>query len=147
LDGKPGAFNVPIRHQIDAASGRLVLVVSGNVTAREIFESYATLAADPLYRPNLAVFADCRAVTSVPTFDELGVVANTNPRAASKRAGATRAAVVVSSPWLFGITRQFAVLAEPNGIHVVPFYDEQEARRWLLGDAAAAPAPEPELNP
>lgn len=129
---------MPIRHQIDAASGRIVLEVSGEVTAREIFESYGTLAADPMFRPNLAVLADCRAVTSVPTFDELGVVANTNPRATSMRAGATRAAVVVASPWLFGITRQFAVLAEPNGIHVVPFYDEQDAKRWLSGDSAEA---------
>jgi hypothetical protein len=133
---------MPIRHQIDPASGRIVLEVSGNVTAREIFESYGALAADPLYRPKLDVFADCRTVTSVPTFDELAVVADTNPRATSMRPGATRAAVVVSSPWLFGITRQFAVLAEPNGIHVVPFYDEQAAERWLSGDAAGAPASE-----
>ena len=133
---------MPISHQIEPTAGRIVLRVSGTVTAREIFESYGMLAADPLFRPNLAVLADCREVTSVPTFDELGVVANTNPRAKSMRAGATRAAVVVSSPWLFGITRQFAVLAEPNGIHVVPFYDEREAARWLSGDAAEVPAPE-----
>ena len=133
---------MPIRHQIDLTAGRLVLRVSGNVTAREIFESYGVSAADPLYRPNLAVLADCREVTSVPTFDELGVVANTNPPATSVRAGATRVAVVVSSPWLFGITRQFSVMAEPNGIHVMPFYDAHEAERWLSGDAAGAPAPE-----
>jgi hypothetical protein len=136
---------VPIHYQIAPDSGRLVLTVSGNVTAREIFETYGTLARDPLFRPNLAVLADCREVTSVPSFDELGVVANTNPRAKSTRAGATRVAVVVSSPWLFGITRQFAVLAEPNGIQVVPFYNEREATRWLSGDAVEAPAPE--LNP
>lgn len=133
---------MPVHHQIDQAAGRIVLRFSGDVTAREIFEYYGTLAADPLNRPNLAVLADCREVTSVPTFDELGVVANTNPRATSTRAGATRAAIVVSSPWLFGITRQFSVLAEPNGIHVVPFYDVDEAERWLSGDAAAAPASE-----
>lgn len=133
---------MPIRHQIDLTAGRLVLRVSGNVTAREIFESYGVFAADPLYRPNLAVLADCREVTSVPTFDELGVVANTNPSATSVRAGATRVAVVVSSPWVFGITRQFSVMAEPNGIQAMPFYDAHEAERWLSGDAAGAPAPE-----
>jgi hypothetical protein len=133
---------VPIHHQIAPDLGRLVLTVFGNVTAREIFETYSALAADPLFRPSLAVLADCREVTSVPSFDELGVVANTNPRAKSTRAGATRVAVVVSSPWLFGITRQFAVLAEPNRIHVVPFYDEREATRWLSGDAVEAPTPE-----
>jgi hypothetical protein len=134
---------VPVHHQIDQAAGRIVLRFTGSVTAREIFEYYGTLAADPLFRPNLAVLADCREVTSVPTFDELGVVANTNPRAASMRPGATRAAVIVSSPWLFGIARQFAVLAEPNGINVVPFYDAQEAERWLSGDGAGAAASEP----
>lgn len=134
---------MPLHHQIDQAAGRIVLRFTGSVTAREIFEYYGTLSADPLFRPNLAVLADCREVTSVPTFDELGVVANTNPRATSMRAGATRAAVVVSSAWLFGITRQFAVLAEPNGINVVPFYDAQEAERWLSGDAGSPPAAEP----
>ena len=134
---------MPVYHQIDRAAGQIALRFSGNVTAREIFEYYGTLAADPLFRPNLAVLADCREVTAVPTFDELGVVANTNPRAIS-RAGSTRAAVVVSSPWLFGITRQFAVLAEPNGIHVVPFYDEHEAQRWLSTDAVGASVSEPD---
>jgi hypothetical protein len=125
---------VPIRYRIEPASGRIVLHVSENVTAREIFEVYSMVPSDPLYRPNLSVLADCREVTSVPTFDELGVVANTNPRATSVREGTRRVAVIVASPWLFGITRQFAVLAEPNGIQVVPFYDEREAARWLSAD-------------
>jgi stage II sporulation SpoAA-like protein len=133
---------VPVHHKIDQAAGRIVLRFSGEITTREIFEYYSTLAADPLFLPNLAVLADCKEVTSVPTFDELGVVANTNPRARSVRAGVTRAAVVVSSPWLFGITRQFAVLAEPNGIQVVPFYDEHDAEQWLSSGPARTPAPQ-----
>ena len=127
---------MPIRYHIDPAPGRIVLHVSENVTAREMFEAYSMVPVDPLYRPGLSVLADCREVTSVPTFDELGVVANTNPRATSMRRGTTRVAVVVAAPWLFGITRQFAVLAESNGIHVVPFYDEHDAERWLSGDDA-----------
>jgi hypothetical protein len=126
---------VPVHHAIDLAAGLIVLRLSGEVTAGEVFERYGALAADPLLRPNLAVLADCREVTSVPNFDELGVVANSNPHT-----GSTRAAVIVSTPWLFGITRQFAVLAEPNGIHVVPFYDENEARRWISNTTASAPA-------
>ena len=133
---------MPIRHQIDPDLGRVMLTVSGSVTAREIFETYGMLAADPSFRPNLAVLADCREVTSVPSFEELGVVANTHPRGGLMRGGVMRVAVVVSSPWLFGIARQFAALAEPNGIHVVPFYDGREAERWLSGEAAEASASE-----
>jgi hypothetical protein len=129
---------VPVHHEIDLAARLIVMRFSGEVTAGEIFEYYGALAADPLLRPNLAVLADCREVTSVPTFEELGLVANTNLRTSSTRP--TRAAVIVSTPWLFGIARQFAVLAEPNGIHVVPFYDENDARQWISKAAPSARA-------
>jgi hypothetical protein len=132
---------VPVQHEIDLAARLIVMRFSGEVTAGEIFEYYGALAADPLLRPNLAVLADCRGVTSVPTFDELGLVANTNLRTSSARP--TRAAIIVSTPWLFGIARQFAVLAEPNGIHVMPFYDENEARQWISSAESSSPAADP----
>jgi hypothetical protein len=83
------------------------------------------------------VLADCRAVTAVPTFAEISIVATAQtqtPSALRPR----RAAVVVTSAWLFGIIRQFGALAERTGVRVMPFYDEAEARGWLAKEAAIA---------
>jgi len=121
---------VTVRHEIQACAGLIAVHLSGDVTAGEILAYFAELAADPALRPNLVVVADCREVTGVPTFAELGAVADAEPRA-PRDLRPTHAAVLVSSPWLFGIARQFASLAEPKGIRVVPFYDRDEADRWL----------------
>ena len=123
---------MPVRHEIRACDGLIAVHLSGDVTGAEIFAYFAQLAADPALRPNLTVVADCREVTGVPTFAELGAVADAEPRTPSKLRP-THAAVLVSTPWLFGIARQFASLAEPNGIRVMPFYDSDEADRWLDG--------------
>lgn len=129
-----------VRHEIDACAGLIAVHLSGNITAAEILGYFGELAADPALRPNLGVLADCREVTGVPTFAELGTVAAAEPRTPSTLRP-TRAAVVVSSLLLFGIARQFAALAEPTGIRVTPFYDAEEARRWLTAGRETTPAP------
>ena len=130
---------MPVRHEIQACAGLIAVHLSGHVTAAEIFAYFAELAADPALRPNLAVVADCREVTGMPTFAELGAVADAEPRTPPELRP-THAAVLVSTPWLFGIARQFASLAEPKGIRVMPFYDRDEADRWLVAtrDSTAA---------
>ena len=129
---------MPVRYEIDSAAGLVRVTLSGDVTSDEIFEYYATVAADPALRPGLSIFADCRSVTSVPPFPELSAVANVQPRAPADLRS-RRAAVLVSSSWLFGIVRQFAALAERGGILVVPFYDRDEAQQWLSREGGGAP--------
>jgi hypothetical protein len=130
---------VAIRYEIDSAAGLVRVTVSGDVTSAEIFDYYAAVAADPALRPGLSIFADCRAVTSVPPFAELSVAANVQARAPADLRP-SRAAVLVSSGWLFGIVRQFAALAERGGILVVPFYDRDDAQQWLSREGGPAPA-------
>jgi hypothetical protein len=127
---------VPVRHEIDVDAGLIKVTLSGAVTAAEILAYYARLAVDPLLRPGLAVFADCRDVDAVPTFAEISVVANAHGRSPSTLRP-TRAAVVVATAWLFGIVRQFGALAERTGVRVMPFYADDDARRWLADDARA----------
>jgi hypothetical protein len=128
---------VPVRHEIDV-DGRLIIVhIAGAVTGAEILGYYADLVADPLFRPGLAVLADCRAVTAVPTFAEIRIVATAQTQTPSVLRP-RRAAVVVTTAWLFGIARQFGALAERTGVRVMPFYDEAEARGWLANEAAIA---------
>jgi len=132
------SLTVPVRHEIDVNAGRIVVHLSGAVTAAEVLAYYADLAVDPLLRPGLTVLADCREVTAVPSFRELSLVANAQWRTPPE-VRPTRAAVVVAAAWLFGIVRQFGALAERSGIRVMPFYDDAEAREWLAAETPAAP--------
>ena len=124
---------MPVRHEIDVNAGRVVVHLSGGITAGEILAFYGKLADDPALQPGLTVFADCRQVTAVPGFPEMSMVANAQPRI-SPHMRPTRAAVVVEASWLYGIIRQFGALAERNGIRVVPFYDFDEAAEWLASE-------------
>jgi hypothetical protein len=120
---------VPVRYEIDTDAGLVLVHLSGLVTAAEILAYYAALAADPKVQPGLAVLADCREVTSGPSFTDLIGVANAKGLLPD-HLRPTRAGVIVSKSWLFGIVRQFSVLAERVGIRVMPFYDSDEARAW-----------------
>ena len=121
---------MPVHYEIDVDAGLVLVYLSGSVTAAEIFAYYAALAADPTVRPGLAVLADCRDVASGPSFSEMVAVANAKGLLPDDLRP-TRAAVLVSKSWIFGIVRQFSALAEQMGIRVMPFYEREEARAWI----------------
>ena len=121
---------MPVRYEIDVDAGLILVQLSGRVTAAEIFAYYAALAADPGVVPGLAVLADCREVTTGPSFTEMVAVANAKGLLPDGLRP-TRAAVLVSKSWIFGIVRQFAALAERMGVRVMPFYESHEARVWI----------------
>ena len=132
---------MPVRHRIDSAGGVILLELWGSVTGPEIFAYYDALLDDPALRPGLVVLADCRRVTSGPSFTELHSLANAKARL-PEHVRPTRAAVLVNNGWLSGIVRQFAALIDRLGISVLPFADESDARRWLMiSDDARATAP------
>ena len=137
------SLTVPVRHRIDVTSGLILLDLSGSVTRAEMFAYYAALLADPDLRPGLAVLADCRRVTSSPSFIELHAVANAQAQL-PQYVRPTRAAVLVNKGWLYGIIRQFAAMIERRGIRVMPFVDDDEARRWLAASDARAMRPVPD---
>ena len=121
---------MPVRYEIDADAGLVRVHLSGLVKAAEILAYYAALAVDPAVRPRLAVLADCREVTTGPSFTEMVAIANAKGMLPDDLRP-TRAGVLVSKSWIFGIVRQFSALAERMGIRVMPFYDEHEARAWI----------------
>lgn len=121
---------MPVRYEIDGDDGLVIVHLSGLVTAAELFAYYAALAVDPGVRPGLAVLADCREVTTGPSFTEMVAVANSKGLLPDGLRP-TRAAVLVSKSWIFGIVRQFSALTERMGIRVMPFYEDAEARAWI----------------
>ena len=121
---------MPVRYDIDLAAGLVLVDLSGPVSAAEILDYYSTLAADPTVCPSLSVLADCRQVTSVPSFLELYSIATAKGRL-PPHLRPRRAAVVVNGGFLFGVVRQFASLAEKGGIGIMPFFEAEQARQWL----------------
>ena len=105
--------------------------------AAEIFAYYATLARDTSVRPGLSVLADCRGVTSGPSFIELYGSATAKGQL-PPGLRPTHAAVIVKHGWLFGIVRRFAALAHRGGIRVMPFVDADQAHEWLVRRAESA---------
>ena len=128
---------MPVRPEIDSTSGLVLVDLTGTVTAAEIFAYYSALAADPDIRPGLAVLADCRGVTTGPSFTDLYALATAKGQL-PPGLRPTRAAVIVNKGWLFGIVRQFASLADRGGIRVMPFFSEADARQWLAKRADPA---------
>ena len=122
---------MPVRHQIDVATGVIELELWGSVSRAEIVSYYSALASDPEIRAGLVVLADCRRVTSGPSFLDLHALANAKAQL-PPGLRPTRAAVLVHRGWLYGIVRQFAAMIERLGIHVMPFDTEEAARQWLV---------------
>jgi hypothetical protein len=128
---------VPVCYEVDATAGLIRVHFVGAISLADIFGYYSALSTDAALRPNLGVLADCREVTAVPSFGELSVIATAEGKT-DPALRPTRGAAVVSSPWMFGIVRQFAALAEPSGARVVPFYDMEAAERWLRSELEGA---------
>ncbi|HUQ79819.1 MAG TPA: STAS/SEC14 domain-containing protein [Gemmatimonadaceae bacterium] len=130
---------MPVRHEIDVNAALVLVELSGKVSAAEIFAYYSALSEDPELVAGLSVLADCRQVTSGPSFMELHQVATAKGKLPLSLRP-TRAAVIVNKGWLFGIVRQFASLADGGGIRVMPFFEPEEAREWLARYAASSPS-------
>jgi len=109
----------------------------GDVTSEDISGYYDGLAREPWMRPRLRFLVDNRALTSVPPNDEFV----DDALAAGRRAfylGGARVAVLVKTTFQYAITRQFAVLSDQAGAKIEPFYEVDEALRWL-GDPTSDP--------
>ena len=81
-------------------------------------------------RPGIRFLADNRALSDVPPNRKF---AGAGPRRRSAGVFPTgaRVAVLVSNTFQYGTTRQFSVLSVEAGAAVEPFYDVDDALRWL----------------
>ena len=98
--------------------------------AREIFEFYTTVGSDPAFVPGMPFLVDARGVTRIAPLQQLRGTAVEAQRAPAFSAP-PRSAALVSTPLMFGIVRQWASLSGDGNLETRPFYDEDEAMRWL----------------
>lgn len=107
---------------------RLVLVrLWGVLTAAELEDHYARLAADPAFDPTFWRLTDGRETVR---FDATPTEVQ---RAAEGHlfAAGTRRAIVVSTDYQFGMARMFSTFAENTGQQVEVFRDLEAAEAWL----------------
>ena len=110
--------------------GIVRISISGVIDSQEVIALLRSLAADPAFRPQLPQLVDMREAPVPLPVGDLERVAYAFEQMRSHFAG-SRAAVLVSTPTMFGVVRQFGTLVERAGLEVTPFTDEHEALSWL----------------
>jgi DNA-binding response OmpR family regulator len=99
----------------------------GELSDADLARHYATLAADPAFRPTFRHLGDLREVTRVPASAEtIAGIARSDPFAPA----AVRA-VAAPATEAFGLSRMFAAYAEAEGKQIGIFRNMAAAEAWL----------------
>lgn len=126
---------VELSHQ---EPGTFVITASGVVTHEEATRLLNTLRQHPRMGPGTELLADARAVTGVPSTEELRAIATLlRPL---REHGLGPVAIVSSTAFVYGVARMFAVFAELMDARVAAFRSMDEARAWLAAEASEATA-------
>lgn len=108
---------------------RFRIRASGKVTLHEIGEVYGTLLAHPGLSAGAEALVDCNDVDGVPDAAELRVAAHKLRPILEHGVGAI--GIVARDPFVYGMSRMFAVFAEAVGARMSAFRDEGDAQAWL----------------
>jgi hypothetical protein len=125
-----------VDYRIDAATG--IVEVSGQGSSADLEAMFQLLLADPAYRRGLG-FLRNRSGLPAPSTPELRGMIELAARFEAFHGA--RLAIVATDPVNFGMMRMGEVLAEPHGITIAVFNDEDEAIRWLTEKPEPADAP------
>ena len=120
--------HLPIRYEITAYLVRVY--IDDVLDAAEIFDFYTAVASDPAFRPGTPFLVDARKVNDVAPLAELQGTAVEAQRTRAFSAP-TRSAALVSTALIYGVVRQWAALGGDGNLETRPFFDEDEAVRWL----------------
>ena len=127
---------MPIVYRIDPRERVVYLTVTGESSYEEWEGALRRVLADPSYVKGFNFLTDRRGQRDVPGPDfprqVLRFLVERTPDM-----GRYRWAAVTPRGATFQTLRMFSILAEEADIHLAAFSDFEEARRWLLGGAAA----------
>jgi len=125
-----------VTYRIDARERIVYLTVYGESPFEEWEAAMRRVLADPGYMKGFNFLTDRREQRDVPGPEfphrVLSFLVERTPEM-----GRYRWAAVSAREATFQTLRMFSILAEEADIHVRVFGDYEEARRWLLGGAAA----------
>lgn len=121
---------MPVRYEIDPASGRLCTTCAGAVTLDEVLAHFRELAGDASLPARVDVLLDLSEVESIPASDQLRSIAGEIERLRARvKWGAC--AIVATRDALYGMSRVFQVLIDEHFVRSSVFREREEAERWL----------------
>jgi hypothetical protein len=140
LRGVTSALNsVPTDYRIDSEAGVMHVRFIGHVTMDEFVSLRSAATSDPQFHPGLHRLTDVRALTELPSIDELRGFAEGSAALRAAEPPGVRRAVLVESPAAFGVSRQYQAFLWLTGGEVDILASEAEAATWLAGLPAAKP--------
>lgn len=130
---------VPIRYEI--LPDLVHVEITGMMSATEIFEFYGQVGSNPAFRPGMPFLVDARAVTEAAPFPEMRTTA-IGATHSPVFSVPTKSAALVSSPWMYGLVRQWAAISSDSPLVTHPFFDVDTAMAWLRSPSADDPLSE-----
>lgn len=122
--------DMPISYQIDSRTALIVTTCSGPVSMSEVLDHFRTLGSDPLCPLELDVFLDLRAVTSLPTSDQIlevrAAIAGVTPKVRFRVC-----AIITDRDALFGMSRMLSVFASDYFKAIRVFRSADDGKKWL----------------
>jgi hypothetical protein len=125
-----------VTYQIDPRERIVQLTVTGVSPFEEWEAALLSVLADPAYVRGFNFLTDRRGQSDVPGPDFPRMVLRFLA-AHIPEMGRYRWAAVSTAEANFLTVHMFSILAEEADIHIEDFRDYDEARRWLLSEAAA----------
>ena len=123
---------MPITYTFDPPGQRVILVLSGLITDRDLFSAYEALYSDPEHRVGMDELADCRAVERLDvTTGGLVSLAAATARLLDGHAQTWRVAIVAPADVVFGTARMYESFRAESPEQVQVFRDRREAEEWL----------------
>jgi hypothetical protein len=108
---------------------RFVVTASGEITLEEMTGLFDAIDAHPGVHTSPQMLVDTSAIVRLPGVRDLRTAALAMKPMVDKGFGAM--AVVATDPWIFGVSRMYAVFGEIIGANIGSFESLAEAEVWL----------------
>lgn len=124
----------PVKFRIDPHLTVVFVTVCGDVTAAALRAAGAEIRAHPDYHPGMAVYVDCRVVTSIPSEAEVrGIVIERLLRGRTQAVG--KLAIVAMTRLGLDLATLFDAFCDDRAGDAAIFTNHDAARAWLGLDA------------
>ena len=119
-----------MEYLIDVDERHVRVTIQPGLTFEEWRQAMDAILADQRFRPGFGFLIDLSGLVNAPETTFIRRIAGYF-MVHRDQLGGGRRAIVVSVQSIYGMARMEEVLAEPSGVPVRPFYQHEEALRWL----------------
>ncbi len=119
-----------IEQRIDAQSGVIYRTLSGTTNTEELLDSFTRILKNPAFHPKMKSLTDLTGIKHFAFSADVKRIAGFIKEHREEILGG-KAAIVVSSPVIYGMARMLQILTEDSGFDIAVFRDKDEACKWL----------------